>query len=129
MNTTDNPEQHDDERSPAVVRAEAGARAWRAAVRHQRSAVPDHADFYALAADVCETLRALEDLAHVLAAQVHTYDQGRRLYDDSRQVDPRERLASASLSLVAVADMLIDAQVHANAFFSAIGHVGVEVTP
>ena len=85
-------------------RAEAGTGGWEDAVRLQRWATPDHADFYALAGEMVATLRALDDLARLLRRQVAGYartqqDRGRRLYDDTRQVDPAERLQTAVIAL------------------------------
>src|SRR5215210_7643278 len=83
-----------------VARGEAGVAAWEDVVRLQRWAVSDHADFYALAGLTVGTLYALEDLTNVLERQVASYPQtqqahGRQLYDDTRQVDPAERLQVA----------------------------------
>src|SRR3954464_15780325 len=83
----------------AVARAEAGAAGWEDAVRLQRWATPDHADFYALAGEIVSTLYALDDLAQVLRRQVAAYEQGRRIYDDPRRVDPAVRLAEAVAEL------------------------------
>ncbi|WP_219419609.1 hypothetical protein [Pseudonocardia nigra] len=129
MNTNDNPRQHagGEERSEAVAQAEAGATAWRAVVHAQRSAAPDHADFYALAAAVVETLQLMELLTAVLGAQVAGYGQGRALYDDEGG-DPAVRLAEAVWHVSAIGQHLAVAEWSANRFWSAIGHVGVEVT-
>lgn len=114
---------------PAVASAEAGEQAWADAVRFQRWASPDHADFYALAAAVVPTLYGLEDLANVLRQQVSRYAEGRRLYDDTRQVEPATRLADAAERLALLRDALAIAHRHANDYWSAIAHIGVEVAP
>lgn len=123
--------EHEDR--PVLVRqAEAGAAAWRAVVHAQRSATPMHADFYALARSLAETLAAVRSLAGVLARQVATYGDGLaaglRVYDDSRAIDPRERLASASVQAEAIAEALGAAEWATQQFFSAISHSGAEET-
>lgn len=123
MNTTDDIEQN----TGAVTRAEAAVSAWEDAVRLQRWASPDHADFYALAGEIVSTLHALDDLAHVLRRQVRAYGQGRRVYDDTYgQVEPAVRLADAAAELGELIQYVQAAQAPANRFWSAIGHVGVE---
>lgn len=129
MNDDDTPRQRDDEHPPAARHAEAGAEAWQSAVHAQRSATPDHADFYALAAELVPTLYTLQDLANVLRRQVAGYAADRPIYDDTRTVDPSERLAEAAEALALTRDALAAAQVSANAFWSAIGHIGVEDVP
>src|SRR5215212_5313775 len=102
MNTTDDVEQN----AAAVSRAEAGVSGWEDAVRLQRWAAPDHADFYALAGEIVSTLHALEDLARLMVRQVAGYAEGRTVYDDTRQVDPQRRLAEAAADLDVFADQL-----------------------
>ncbi len=121
MNT---PDEHDD-RPTAVQRAEAGAEAWVAAVRHQRGAIPDHSDFYALAGDMVATLRALQDLARLLDSQVQRYGEHRPVYDDSGRVDPHERLTAAAVELEAIADALGTVIWSADRYWNAISHIGV----
>lgn len=113
----------------APMHAETAALEWQAAVAAQRVAVPDHADFYALAAEIVPTLHALQDLANVLRRQVTGYADGRAVYDDSREVDPVLRLAEAAGQLALLRDRLAAAQEHANGFWSAISHIGIEVQP
>ena len=118
----------------AVRRAEAGTGGWEDAVRLQRWATPDHAGFYALAGEMVATLHAVDELAAVLGRQVAGYaqtqqDQGRRLYDDTRQVDPAERLQTAVIALEELHSGASTAADWANTFWSAIGHIGTEVTP
>ena len=115
----------------AVRRAEAGTGGWEDAVRLQRWATPDHADFYALAGEMVATLHALDDLAQLLRRQVAGYartqqDRGRRLYDDTRQVDPAERLQTAVIALQELRSGASTAADWANTFWSAIGHIGTE---
>jgi hypothetical protein len=123
-----------DDRPEAVRQAGAGARAWRAVVHAQQSATPDHADFYALAAELVDTLSSVSSLAGVLARQVETYAQrqpaGERVYDDSRTVDPVERLGDAAQALRALHDIVGDDALRlVNGFWNAIGHIGVEDIP
>jgi hypothetical protein len=110
----------------AAGRAEWGSAGWEDAVRLQRWATPDHADFYALAGEIVATLSALDDLAQVLHHQVSHYGQGRRLYDDTRQIHPAARLADAAAELDGLREQLQAAQAPANRFWSAIAHIGVE---
>lgn len=119
----------EDGRPPVVVRAEDGADAWSDVVRHQRWATPDHTVFYGLAGDALSTLHALKDLTHVLGEQVAGYAHGRVLYDDTRTMDPAERLADAAAQLDTAHAALGTAATAVNAFWSGIGHIGVEATP
>jgi hypothetical protein len=130
MNTTNSlrGQRAEDGRSHAVLRAESGADAWREVVHAQRVATPDHADFYALAGEMVETLRVLDSLVGVLAGQVAGYGGGRAVYDDE-SADPAYRLRSAVLALVVTRDELAQAERAANEFWSAIGHIGVEADP
>ena len=116
----------DIEQDTAVGRAEAGASGWEDTVRLQRWAAPDHADFYALAGEIVATLHALEALARVMSRQVAGYANGRAVYDDTRQVDPTHRLIEAAADMDTLAEHLRSAERSANAFWSGIGHVGVE---
>ena len=122
------PIQHEqDQRPQAVQQAEAGVQAWRAAARHQLNAVPDHTDFYALGGDLVATLHALQDLARVLDGQVQHYGQDRAVYDDTHTADPQQRLTAAAIELEALAEVLGTAIWSADRYWSAIGHIGVEV--
>jgi hypothetical protein len=114
-------------RDSAVVRAELGSAGWEDAVRLQRWATPDHADFYALAGEIVSTLYALDDLAAVVHRQASRYGQGRRLYDDTRQVDPTERLQVAASALQELHLLASSAADRANRFWTAIGHIGVDL--
>ncbi len=130
MNTTDDIELN----GSAGRRAEAGTNGWEDVVRLQRWAAPDHADFYVLAGEVVSTLYALEDLARVLGRQVTGYadtqaQRGRLVYDDTREKDPRHRLVAAAAELDDFVDHLWRAERAANAFWSEIGRVGVELPP
>ena len=120
--------------SAAVTDAESGAqawRAWRAAARVQRSARVGHSDFYAIAGCLVETVQAVQDLAQGLAGHVRGYATGLppelRVYDDTRTFPPQQRLEQAAIELEAVAAHLGQAGFRANGFWSAIGHIGVEV--
>jgi len=117
----------------AVARGEAGVAAWEDVVRLQRWAVADHADFYALACLMVGTLYAFEDLTGVLERQVGGYAQtqraqGLQLYDDTRQVDPAERLQVAVTALQQLHRCVEAAADWANRFWTAIGHIGAEGT-
>jgi len=112
----------------SATHGEKGAEQWRAAVVAQQSAEPDHAEFYALAGELVETLRAIEALAGVLSHQVNGYAAGRRLYDDAGG-DPRARLRTAGLHLAELRGHAAAGERAANGFWSAISHIGVEVGP
>ncbi len=118
-----------EERPPAVVAAEAGAESWRTAVNAQRTARPEHGDFYALAGELVATLRALSSLTGLLAKQVAGYGAGRVLRDDAG-ADPAARPADAAALLALVRRDLDRAERAANRFWSQISHIATEeVTP
>jgi hypothetical protein len=71
----------------------------------------------------------VDDLFGILAEQVTGYPAGRRLYDDTGETDPTDRLRHAVAELDAARNALHSAQRAANAFWSAIGHIGVEAQP
>jgi hypothetical protein len=114
-----------DER-PAVAQAEQAADAWQAAVGGQRYSTADHSDFYALAAAMVSTLHSLDDIAGVLRRQVSGYARRPDLYDDTRQIDPADRLMQACNELTVVRTALVTAAGAANRFWSAVGHIGIE---
>ncbi|GAA4886395.1 hypothetical protein ACFQ34_21545 [Pseudonocardia benzenivorans] len=118
-----------DERPEAVRQAAAGARAWRATVHAQGTAQLDHADFYGIAGELTYTLAAVAALAEVLAWQVAGYGEGRPVYDDSRVVDPRERLDAAAADLHELAARVREADRVLNTFWSRISHIGVQTAP
>ena len=118
-----------DERPRALRSAETAATAWAETVEHQLEAPARHADFYALAGAMVATLYALDDLSVLLARQVGGYGQGRVLYDDTRTTDPADRLADAVACLRGMRTALAATSATANAFWSAIGHIGVEEAP
>ena len=111
--------------APAVTRAETASAAWRAAAHHQREAVADHADFYALSGEMTTTLRALDDLLRVLRHQVSGYGDGRCLYDDTGQISAVGRLQEAVSAIEVAQTRLAETEQLVNAFWSAIGHIGV----
>ncbi len=113
----------------AVARADVGCEAWRDAARMQVWATPRHADFYDYAGHLSRTLRAMDDLAVVLARQVEAYPTGRRVFDDSRSVDPIVRLGMALECLHRLRSALLTADRETNSFWSAIGHIGVDPDP
>ncbi|MGD9525198.1 hypothetical protein [Pseudonocardia sp.] len=107
----------------ATSYASEGANAWRKAVHAQLSAPAAHSDFYALAAELVDTLRSLDGLLGVLARQVAGYGEGRELYDDA-DVNPVERLRDGERHLTVARQRLAEAERAANGFWSAIGHIG-----
>jgi hypothetical protein len=68
----------------------------------------------------------MQDLAGVLGDQVAEYGRGRAVYDDTRSYDPEARLAEAADDLRQLGHALGVARRHANRFWSAISHIGVE---
>jgi hypothetical protein len=118
---------YEDDLSPsaAVAAAETGATAWREAVHAQLSAAPDHSEFYAVTAEVVDTLRSISGMAGVLGRQVEGYGEGRELRDDAG-ADPAERLADASAELALARDAVDSAERAVNRFWSQIGHIAVE---
>lgn len=123
MNATTSSE---DDRPPAVQQAERGADAWNAAAAAQQTAVPDHGDFYAVAAEMVATLEHLGELAEVWTVQVAGYGRGRVLRDDETGHDPAERLAVTSSWAAQLHRTLGQAERAGNRFWSEIGHVAVE---
>mgnify|MGYP006976769394 CR=1 FL=1 len=118
---------HEEEhgRPVAVVHAEIGGDAWRAVVNAQRVAVPDHADWYAIACEAVGTLRCLVTLADVLAAQVGRYGEARSLRDDAG-MDPAQRLERAVTHAHLARGHLDSAERATSAFWSEIGRIAVE---
>jgi hypothetical protein len=116
-----------DRRPHALRSAEAAVTAWAETVELQQQATPEHADFYALAAEMVVALHALDDLSVLLARQVGVYGQGRVLYDDTRTTDPADRLAEAVACLRGMRTGLVTTTAAANEFWKAIGPIGVEV--
>jgi hypothetical protein len=121
-----------DSRSAAVRRASAGAEAWRAALDAQRSAVPDHADFYGLTREWVFTFGPLGELMHVISGQVAGYadslPSGEQVYEDERRDDPRVLLAEAAQLLDGLAFQVTGIALEINRFWSLIGRIGVEQT-
>lgn len=118
-----------DERAIAVRYADAGSQSWRQVVHAQRSAVADHADLYALAGELVDTLRCLDSLAGLLAGQTAHYPgtvtaAGGELYDDEN-ANPAHRLRSAVLALAETRQALSGAERAVNRYWSAISHIGV----
>lgn len=114
-----------DQTAPAA--AEQATAAWKDAERLQRWASGDHSDFYALAAEIEDTLYALHGLSITLRSQVAQYATGRTLYDDTHEMDPADRLNDATECLSSLASVLVAAQRYASGFHSAIGHIGAEM--
>ncbi|MCO1658893.1 hypothetical protein [Pseudonocardia humida] len=117
----------DDDLSPsaAVAASETGSAAWREAVHAQLAAEPDHSEFYAVTAEVVDTLRSLSGMADVLGRQIAGYGQGRTLRDDAG-ADPAERLADAGAELEMARQAVDCAERAVNRFWSQIGHIGIE---
>ncbi|MHA6795925.1 hypothetical protein ACVGVM_20765 [Pseudonocardia bannensis] len=126
MNTHTNHHDDTDDRPTAVRQAAAGAAAWRAVAHAQGTADADHSDFYAIAGELVDTLAAVAGLAEVLAWQVAGYADGRPVYDDSRAIDPRERLDAAAADLHELAARVREADRIVNTFWSRISHIGVQ---
>lgn len=112
--------------SVAVEHVEAAAGSCRSAFLAQGTASVDHADFYGLAGNVVDVLRALDALTGVLVNQVGRYADGRRIYDDQGE-DPAERLTVAVAQLGEARAALSSTEAAFDAFWSSIGHIGVEV--
>jgi hypothetical protein len=115
----------------AVAAGENGARWWATAARGQRatrSEALDHSGFYDLAAELVATLRVLEDLADTLARQTAGYGTGRRLRDDTGR-DPAERLSRAMAEATALRIDLAAAVADGERFWSAVGHIGLDLPP
>jgi hypothetical protein len=115
----------------AVAAGVNGARWWATAAQVQRmtrSEALDHAVFSDVAAELVATLRSLEDLADTLARQSAGYGTGRRLRDDTG-ADPAARLGRAMAEATALRLDLAAAVRDAERFFSAVGHIGLELPP
>lgn len=111
----------------ATASAARAAEEWRTAVLRQRWATPDHSDFYAFGGELVDGLMAVQNLANVLRGQVAGYADGRRLYDDTYEIEPALRLAEAADDLAQLGAALGTAIRAANRFWSSIGHIGEEV--
>lgn len=110
--------------SDATHEANVGTDAWKTAVRLQQAAPPNHSDFYTLCGELMETLRALEQLAWLLAGQVENYGQGRVLRDDEGE-DPATRLAMAAAQVSELGRLLDQADCVAGQAWSEVGHIGL----
>jgi hypothetical protein len=71
-------------------------------------------------------LRSLEDLAELLARQVGSYGAGRNLCDDAGG-DPSARLVRAVADVSALRIAVAGAVAEGERFWSAIGHIGLEL--
>lgn len=119
----------EDGRAPAVVHATSGSDSWQSASVAQRSAVPDHSDFYNLTAELVDTLQSLSRLCAVLRIQIYGYGEGRTLRHDVPGHDPAERLLMACGLAGLLQRDLDGAERSAQRFWSEIGHIAVEVAP
>jgi len=124
--------------SLAVRRAGAGAEAWRAALdAHQQAATAAHQDFYGLTRELVATLGPISSLTRLVSVQVAGYadslPDGQAVYDDERDVDPRELLTQAAEVLNLLSLKVGAVTLELNHFWSLIGRIGVEthtdVTP
>lgn len=112
-------------RPVAVVHAEIGGDSWRSVVHTQRSATPDHSDWYSITGEVVDTLRCLFSLADVFASQIRRYGRDRIVRDDAGMV-PADRLERAVLHAENLRAHLADAESAAAGFWSEISHIAVE---
>jgi hypothetical protein len=81
-----------------------------------------------LAAELVATLRTLEDLAETLARQTAGYGTGRRLRGDAGG-DPTARLCRAMAEASCLRINLAAAVRDGERFWSAVGHIGLELPP
>lgn len=112
----------------AVELAGAARDSWEEAVRVERTADPDHGEWYSIGGELLGTLRAVEDMTRLLSQRITRYGDDRILRDDEGQ-DPEQRITEAVEELAALSGHLWAAGESANVFWSAIGHVAVEVQP
>ena len=110
--------------SDATDAAERGTADWLEAVRLQRSATPDHNDFYALGGELVAAVRALREMVAVLAGQVRDYGEGRSLRDDEGG-DPSLRRLRAGIALEQAGAHLSSAEASLEHYWSALGHIGL----
>lgn len=112
----------------ASEQAERARDMWEEAVRIERTADPEHEEWYRIAGEMVGTLRALQSMASLLGDRVSAYDQNRIVRDDAG-VDPAVRLDECHSLLVELETVLGSAESSANGFWSSVGHIGVEVQP
>ena len=112
----------------ALEEAAEGFLCWRAALLAQRDAAADHGHFYDLGWQLVDTLRVLEEFTRVLVGQVEGYGKGRDVLDDEG-ADPHTRLELAAAQLRETRGLLARAERAANAYWSAISHIGTRVQP
>lgn len=106
--------------------AETARDGWEEVVRTERAADPDHGEWYGIAGEMVGTLRAVEDLARLLEQRVARYGDDRILRDDEG-LAPSRRITACVELLAELQASVSSAERSANEFWSAIGHVGVEV--
>lgn len=97
-------------------------------MRIERTADPEHGEWYRIAGEMVGTLRALQGMASLLRDRVTRYDEDRIVRDDEGR-DPAARLDECNAQLIELEAVLVSADSAANAFWSSVGHVGVEVQP
>lgn len=99
-----------------------------AAASQAGQADPDHGQFYNYGREIVGVLTALDDLTATLRSQLAHYGDQRVLRDNAG-ADPQRRLTEASGHLAELRAALWAAAGHAERFWTAIGHVGVETDP
>lgn len=112
----------------ASEQAERARDLWEEAVRIERTADPEHGAWYRIAGEMVGTLRALQSMASLLGDRVARYDEDQVLRDDEGH-DPAARLLECNNLLLELEAVLVSADSAANAFWSSVGHIGVEVQP
>lgn len=117
-----------DDESVASYQAGRARDLWEEAVRIERTADPEHGTWYAIAGEMVGTLQALQSMTTLIANRLASYDEGRTVLDDEGR-DPAARLDECNAQLTELEAILLSADSAANAFWSSVGHVGVEVAP
>ena len=116
---------------PGVTAAETGAQWWACATAslHLRlRGSLSHADLHDLAGELVTTLQALEGLTSALARHTEAYAERGDLRDDE-DADPTARLELGVAEVREVGRLLGTALRPANAFWSAVGHIGLQLDP
>ena len=111
-------------------RAEAGTAAWEDAVRLQRRATPDHADFYALAGELVRRC-ALDDLTRCCAGRSPATPRPSGTGAARSTTTPARstrRCGCPAVEASWTASAPPGRRARANPFWSAIGHIGTRTT-
>lgn len=117
-----------DDESMASFQAGRARDLWEEAVRIERTADPEHGAWYTIAGEMVGTLRALQSMTTLIADRLASYDEDRILRDDEGH-EPAARLDECNARLTELEAILGSADSAADAFWSSVGHVGVEVAP